>query len=78
MSMAEDNAADRSGDVWAEAVAEQEHGPAEQSPGEPGPVAGHEEIAETGSGERDGAGAQSWSSSPLTSASPSGRATSPI
>ncbi|RAG85396.1 hypothetical protein DN069_12115 [Streptacidiphilus pinicola] len=54
MSMAEDNAADRSGDVWAEAVAEQEHGMAE-----PGPVAEHEEVAETGSGEGDGAGAQS-------------------
>lgn len=62
MSRAEDS----SGDVWAEAVAEQEQTdqhatpavPGEPGPQEHAPVAAAEEVAETGSGGRDGAEGQ--------------------
>ena len=59
MSSAEENTAGGSGDVWAEAVAEQGQGQEHEEGQEPGPVAGHEEVAETGSGEKDGADGQS-------------------
>jgi hypothetical protein len=64
MSRAEDNAAEQGGDVWAEAVAEQEQadlreGDRHAAPAVPEdhvPVAEPEEIEEAGSGEQGGAG----------------------
>jgi hypothetical protein len=70
MSRAEDNAAERGGDVWAEAVAEaaaeaaaEQEQAASAAPVVPAedhaPVAGADQVAETGSGEGPGGDGQS-------------------